>query len=139
MSTILLVDDEKNILKALSRELASRGYVVVTAQNGFEALDTIASDRVDLVMLDVVMPDMDGIEVLRKIKELRKDLPVIMMSAQGNIEMAVNATKLGAYHFIEKEGKEPELDGMFLLIESGLALSRLKEENLELSEKLDEK
>ncbi|MEK7398954.1 MAG: response regulator, partial [Candidatus Poribacteria bacterium] len=96
MNTILLVDDQKNILRALSLELKQEGFNILTAQSGFEALQTIANNVIDLVMLDVAMPEMDGIETLRRIKELRPNIPVIMMSAQATIEKAVNATKLGA-------------------------------------------
>lgn len=138
MNTILLVDDEKNILKSLSLALKSEGYDVLTAQSGTEALETIALSNVGLVMLDVLMPGMDGIEVLRRIKELYPNLPVIMMSAQGTFEMAVNATKLGAYDFIEKVS-DNDLERMFLKIENGLALSKLKEENVELRERLGER
>lgn len=138
MSTILIVDDEKNILKSLSLELhQSEGYKVLTAQNGVEALDLLASNDVDLIMLDVIMPEMDGIEVLRKIKELRPNIPVIMMSAQGTFEMAVNATKLGAYDFIEKAVFD--LDPILVKIRNAIDFYKLEKENMELRQKLNEK
>ncbi|HGJ66357.1 TPA: sigma-54-dependent Fis family transcriptional regulator [bacterium] len=139
MSTILLVDDEKNILKSISLELKSEGYNVITAQNGFDALQAIASNNIDLVMMDVIMPGMDGIETLRKIKDLQPSLPVIMMSSQGTIGMAVNATKLGAYDFIEKGKEGWDIEPVLVKIRNGLAFSKLQSENTELREKLDEK
>jgi two-component system nitrogen regulation response regulator NtrX len=136
MNTILLIDDQKNILKSISLELKLEGYNVLTANSGFEGLQVIANNDIDLVMLDVLMPGMDGIETLRKIKELRSDLPVIMMSAQGTIEMAVNATKLGAYDFIEKGREGIDLEPVLVKIRNGLAFSKLKVENTELREQL---
>jgi len=138
MSNILLVDDEKYILKSLSLELQqSEGYDVITAQNGKEALGIIASSDVDLVMLDVLMPEMDGIVTLRKIKNLKPDLPVIMMSAQGTIEMAVKATKLGAYDFIEKGTFD--LDPVLVKIKNALGFTKLEKENIELRELLNKR
>ena len=139
MSTILLVDDEKNILKSISLELKMEGYNVLTANSGFEGLQVIANNDVDLVMLDVLMPGMDGIETLRKIKDLRPDLPVIMMSAQATIEKAVNATKLGAYDFIEKGREGTDLEPVLVKIRNGLAFSKLQVENTDLREQLGEK
>jgi two-component system nitrogen regulation response regulator NtrX len=139
MSTILLVDDEKNILKSISLELKMEGYNVLTANSGFEGLQVIANNDVDLVMLDVLMPGMDGIETLRKIKDLRPDLPVIMMSAQATIEKAVNATKLGAYDFIEKGREGTDLEPVLVKIRNGLAFSKLQVENTDLRKQLGEK
>jgi two-component system nitrogen regulation response regulator NtrX len=139
MNTILLVDDQKNILRALSLELKQEGFNILTAQSGFEALQTIANNVVDLIMLDVAMPEMDGIETLRRIKELKPNIPVIMMSAQATIEKAVNATKLGAYNFIEKGNERFDLEPVLVEIRNGLAFSKLRSENTELREKLKEK
>ena len=140
MNTILLVDDEKNILKSISLELKMEGYNVLTANSGSDGLQVIiAHNDVDLVMLDVLMPGMDGIETLRKIKDLRPDIPVIMMSAQATIEKAVNATKLGAYDFIEKGREGTDLEPVLVTIRNGLAFSKLQVENTELREQLGEK
>ena len=139
MNTILLVDDQKNILRALSLELKQEGFSILTAQSGFDALQTIANNVIDLIMLDVAMPEMDGIETLRRIKELRPDIPVIMMSAQATIEKAVNATKLGAYDFIEKGNEGFDLEPVLVEIRNGIAFSKLRSENTELREKLKEK
>lgn len=139
MDTILLVDDQKGILKAFSLELKQEGYKVLTAQSGHEALQIIANDNVDLIMLDIAMPEMDGIETLRRIKEIRPNIPVIMMSAHATIEKAVNATKLGAYDFIEKADEGFDLEPVLVKIRNGLAFSKLQSENIELREKLKEK
>lgn len=78
---ILIVDDEKNILKLYQAELEDEGYTVVTANSGKEALDIFEKEDPDIVTLDVLMPDIDGIQVLRQIKEKKPDLPVIMLTA----------------------------------------------------------
>ncbi len=125
-------------MKSLSLELQqSEGYKILTAQNGEQALELLVSNDIDLVMLDVIMPEMDGIEVLRRIKELRPSIPVIMMSAQGTFEMAVNATKLGAYDFIEKASFD--LDPMLVKIRNAIEFYRLEKENMELRQRLNEK
>lgn len=78
---ILVVDDEKNILKLYKAEFESEGYNVVIANSGKEALDLIESENPDLVTLDILMPDIDGIQVLRQMKEKKPDMPVIMLTA----------------------------------------------------------
>lgn len=78
---ILVVDDEKNILKLYEAELSDEGYTVVTASSGKEAIEVFRRENPDLVTLDILMPDMDGIQVLRQIKEMRPNVPVIMLTA----------------------------------------------------------
>lgn len=78
---ILVVDDEKNILKLYKAEFEGEGYNVITASSGKEALDLVESENPDLVTLDILMPDMDGIQVLRQMKEKKPDMPVIMLTA----------------------------------------------------------
>ncbi|WP_333654558.1 response regulator [Dissulfurispira sp.] len=78
---ILVVDDEKNILKLYQAELEDEGYTVVTANSGREAMDIFESENPDLVTLDVLMPDIDGIQVLRQMKEKKPDIPIIMLTA----------------------------------------------------------
>src|SRR5512143_578712 len=102
MSTVLIVDDEPNILASLRRALEVEGYRALVAGGGAAALDKVTHEGPDLVLLDVVMPEMDGLEVLRRLKELQPDLPVVMMSGNATIDTAVRATKLGAYDFVEK-------------------------------------
>ncbi|BCB97341.1 two-component system response regulator [Dissulfurispira thermophila] len=78
---ILVVDDEKNILKLYQAELEDEGYTVVTANSGKEAMDIFESENPDLVTLDILMPDIDGIQVLRQMKEKKPDTPIIMLTA----------------------------------------------------------
>ena len=99
---ILIVDDEDNILSSLEGILADEGFSVLKAKDGSEALKIIKSKSPDLVLLDIWIPGLDGIQTLKTIKMLRSDLNVIMMSGHGTIETAVRATKLGAFDFIEK-------------------------------------
>ena len=100
--TILVVDDEKSILQSLDGILTDEGFEVLSELSGASALKKIEEVIPDLVLLDIWMPDMDGIETLVKIKEVYPHLQVVMMSGHGTIETAVKATKLGAYDFIEK-------------------------------------
>lgn len=135
-STILVVDDEKNILRSLSTALKIEGYAVLTAQEGEEALRLIEEKPIDLVMLDVWMPEMDGLEALKRIMKIRPDLVVIMMSGQATIEAAVKATKLGAYDFIEKP---ISIEKISLTIENTLKFKRLERENLTLRQAVGQK
>ncbi len=99
---ILIVDDEESIRKSLSGALADEGYAVFTAADGADALELVETERPHLILLDIWMPQIDGIEALRKLKEDFPEVAVVMISGHGSIETAVKATKLGAYDFIEK-------------------------------------
>jgi DNA-binding NtrC family response regulator len=101
-ATLLIVDDEKNILLTLKRALEVEGYACEVAGGGKAALELFAAKPIDLVVMDVRMPDLDGLEVLRRMKELRPLTPVILMSGHGSFETAVTATKLGAFTFLPK-------------------------------------
>ncbi len=101
-STVLVVDDERNILLTLNQALQLEGYKTELAAGGQLALTVLEHKPVDAVLMDVKMPDMDGIAALEKMKSLRPDLPIIMMSGHGTIETAVKATHLGARDFLEK-------------------------------------
>ncbi|MBC8229065.1 sigma-54-dependent Fis family transcriptional regulator [bacterium] len=137
-TTILVVDDEPGIIAMLSGLLKDEGYAVVTADSGREALNQIKQTRVDLVMLDLRLPDLDGLEVLRRIRFDDATLPVIMMSAHGTIPTAVEATKLGAYDFIEKPF-ESAVERLLLVIEHALNEQKLKQENINLRRELSKK
>ncbi|RJP20590.1 MAG: UDP-3-O-[3-hydroxymyristoyl] N-acetylglucosamine deacetylase [Deltaproteobacteria bacterium] len=100
--TILVVDDEASIRKSLEGVLGDEGYSCALAVDGEDALSKLASVRPELVLLDIWMPGMDGIETLRRIKEVRPDIPVIMISGHATISTAIKATKMGAADFIEK-------------------------------------
>ncbi|MEK6580249.1 MAG: response regulator, partial [Bdellovibrionota bacterium] len=99
---VLIIDDESSIRQALSGALKDEGYRVATASSGKEGLDLIRAERPDVILLDIWMPEMDGLETIRQIKTEWPDQSVIMMSGHGNIETAVKATKLGAFDFVEK-------------------------------------
>jgi two-component system response regulator (stage 0 sporulation protein F) len=100
--TILIVDDEKDLCTILSDSLSQDHYRVVTAFNGKEALQLAKKEKPDLILLDIKMPGMDGIEVLRKIKKMKKEIVVIMFTAYGTLETARKAMKLSAYDYVTK-------------------------------------
>lgn len=99
---VLIVDDEKNIVSSLKDILNDEGYEVSVAEDGLGALKMIQSDPPDLVLLDIWLPGMDGIEVLKTVKTYHPEIEVLIMSGHGTIDTAVQATKLGAFDFIEK-------------------------------------
>jgi two-component system, NtrC family, response regulator len=102
METIIVVDDEKNYPPVLCAILKEEGFEAFTANSGKEALEILANTDVDLVLTDMKMPVMDGIELLEQIKRKDPDLPVIMMTAYGTVEKAVEAMQKGAYNYILK-------------------------------------
>jgi len=130
---ILVTDDEKSIRNALREILEFEGYTVLEAENGESALKSIENDKVDLVMLDIKMKGMDGIEVLSEIKKRQQDLPVIMISGHGTIKIAVEATKYGAYDFLEKP---PDLNRLLISIRNALKNSELHRENRQIRQEL---
>src|SRR5918996_5098376 len=123
-STILVVDDEALIRWSLSERLKGEGYRVVEAETGTAALETLP-EGVDLVLLDYKLPDTDGVSVLRKIKEFNPDILVILLTAYATIETAVEAMKLGAYHFANKPFN---LDEVAAIVERALETTRLRRE-----------
>jgi len=127
---ILIVDDEIGILDALSAILQDEGYNVLTVSSGNEALKSIQDNDINLVLLDVRLPDIDGVEVLRKLKEIEPDIPVIMISGNATIRIAVESTKLGAYDFIEKPFFPAEkIDKMMITIRQAIERQQLEQEN----------
>ena len=134
--TILAVDDEATILKSLSGILSDEGFEVLTASNGYEALKVIAEESPDLVLLDIWMPGIDGIETLQEIKRTNPFLQVIIISGHGTIETAVKATKLGAHDFIEKP---LSIEKIVVTINNALHFRQLEEENRFLRKKTLEK
>lgn len=99
---ILVIDDEDIVRTSCSRTLVPEGYEVSLARNGAEGLKMAGEDRFDLVLTDLKMPDMDGIEVLRSIKEKWPETEVIIVTGYQTVDTAVKAIKLGAYDYIEK-------------------------------------
>jgi two-component system, NtrC family, nitrogen regulation response regulator NtrX len=127
--TILIVDDEEGIRTSLAGILEDEGYRTIAAADGIEALTICARELPGLVLLDIWMPGIDGIETLKRLREQHASLNVIMMSGHGTIETAVRSTKLGAYDFIEKP---LSLEKVVVTVENALAMNRLKEENASL-------
>jgi two-component system nitrogen regulation response regulator NtrX len=126
---ILIVDDEQSIRSSLSKLLEYQGYETLQAEDGFEALTLLEDRSPDLVLLDIKMPRMDGLEVLQKIRDNQEDLAVVMISAHGTIETAVEATRLGAFDFLEKPWDQERL---LVIIRNALKQRQLLRENREL-------
>ncbi len=124
--TLLVVDDEPQILRAVSGVLQDEGFEVLTAPDGETALKMVAAEAPDLVLLDIALPGLDGLEALTELKRQHPLLPVIMVSAYGSVENAVKATRLGAFDFIEKP---PNADKILLSVRNALENARLAEEN----------
>jgi len=133
---ILVVDDEKGIQTSLRRILEYEGYEVSVASDGTEAIEQIRSGAHALVLLDIKMPGMDGIEVLGEAMRMRRDLVVIMISGHGTVSTAVEATKLGAFDFLEKP---LDRDRLLLTVRNALQQRRLSMENLVYRETMDER
>ncbi len=134
--SILVVDDERNILSSLSRMLELEDFAVLLAGGGEEGLRKVAEHTPDLVLLDVKMPDKDGLEVLRAIKDSHPDLPVVLMSGHGDIETAIRAIRLGAHDFIEKPLAS---DKILITIRNALQLGHLTSENRALRAEMHER
>jgi two-component system, NtrC family, nitrogen regulation response regulator NtrX len=117
MSSILIIDDEKAIRKTLSEILSYEGYKLEEAGDGEEGLKKIKEKDYDVVLCDIKMPKIDGIEFLEKAKELNPDIPIIMISGHGTIETAVEAVKKGAYDYISKP---PDLNRLLITIRNAM-------------------
>ena len=128
-STVLIVDDEEGIVESLTGILEDDGYAVMSASSGEEALKRFDEQTPDLILLDVWMPGMDGIETLKHIREKNSNTSVIMVSGHSNIDTAVDAIKLGAYDFLEKP---LSLEKVLILVKRALEKQNLVRENIEL-------
>ena len=124
---ILVVDDEPEIRTSVREILEDEGYSVATAENGQAAREALLQRKPDLVLLDIWMPDIDGLTLLKSWQEEKLDLPVIMMSGHGTVEHAVDATRHGAYDFLEKP---LSLAKLLLTVQNALEHARLRQENL---------
>ncbi len=134
--SVMIVDDEPSILQSLSGILSDEGFEIFTASNGYEALKRIEQEAPDLVLLDIWMPGLDGIETLKEIKKNNPVIQVIIITGHGTIETAVSATKLGAFDLIEKP---LSIDKVIVSINRALNYRRLEEENKYLRKKTIEK
>ncbi|ABA89584.1 sigma-54-dependent transcriptional response regulator [Syntrophotalea carbinolica DSM 2380] len=133
MKTILIVDDEQSIRESLDGILQDEGFRTLSAETGEDALTLLCGENPDLILLDIWLPGMDGLETLRRIRDNDPEQIVIMMSGHGTIETAVKATKLGAYDFIEKP---LSLEKVLISIENALKVGRLVEENRSLKARM---
>jgi two-component system response regulator AtoC len=124
-ATILIVDDEALVRWSLRERLTAGGYDVLEAGLASEALERLSSAEVDLVLLDFKLPDGDGLTVLRRVKETASETQVIMMTAFSTVENAVEAMKLGAYHYVNKPF---DLEEVVILVEKALETSQLRRE-----------
>jgi two-component system nitrogen regulation response regulator NtrX len=133
-TTILIIDDEESVRNSLAGVMKDEGYEVVSVGSGKEGIDLLPETQPSLALLDIAMPEMDGIETLRRIREIRPEMPVVMITGHGTIETAVKTTKMGAYDFIVKP---PELQHLTLVVKHGIEESRLREENESLKKSIE--
>ena len=133
MAAILLIDDEKSIRNVLKDILQHEGYRIEEAADGEQGLQKLAAQTFDLVLCDIKMPKMDGLEVLQQIMQLQPDVPVIMISGHGTIETAVDAVKKGAFDFI---AKPPDLNRLLITIRNALDKNTLVKETRVLKKKV---
>src|SRR5512140_2375439 len=125
-SRLLVIDDEPNILTTVRRSLELEGYAVEVAGGGAAGLAKLVEHAIDLVLLDVMMPGETGLEVLPKLRVAKPETVVVMMSGNATIETAVQATKAGAYDFIEKPLSG---DKLLITVQNALSFARLRHEN----------
>jgi two-component system, NtrC family, nitrogen regulation response regulator NtrX len=128
-ANLLLVDDDVNTLASLSRAFRLAGHEATVCDNAARAVELVRSESFDLILSDVVMPGKSGLELLEDLQKAGVKTPIVLISGQANIEMAVRATKLGALDFLEKPLSTEKL---LLTVENALRLSRLEQENREL-------
>jgi DNA-binding NtrC family response regulator len=132
-ANLLIIDDDANTLASLSRAFRLAGHEATVCDNPVRALEMVRAEKFDLIFSDVVMPGMDGLALLEQIKAAGVKTPVIMMSGQAHIEMAVRATRLGALDFLEKP---LSTDKLLLTVQNALRIQRLEQENRQLRQKL---
>jgi len=136
MARILVIDDERSIRNTLKEIIEYEQHEVDVAENGIEGLDALGRNAYDIALLDIKMPEMDGIEVLQRINEKHPDVQVVMISGHGNVDTAVKALKLGAYDFIEKP---LDLNRLLVTLRNALDRSELVQETKTLRRKISKK
>ena len=134
MQSILIVDDEPSIRESLTGILQDEGFSPLSAESGDAAIEKISEEKPDLILLDIWMPGMNGMETLARIRDIYPEQLVVMMSGHGTIETAVKATKLGAYDFIEKP---LSIEKVLLCIQNAVKVGQLVEENRQLKERIN--
>ncbi|NQT79775.1 MAG: sigma-54-dependent Fis family transcriptional regulator [Candidatus Aminicenantes bacterium] len=130
---ILVIDDEAGIRSSLKGILEDEGYIIKTSETGEGGLKLLKKQYFDLILLDIWLPEINGIEVLKKIKKMDENPQVVMISGHGTIETAVKATKLGAYDYLEKP---LSLEKVVLTVKNALKQKKTEEENIYLREKI---
>jgi DNA-binding NtrC family response regulator len=130
---LLLIDDDPNTLASLARAFRMAGHEATVCDNAVRAVELIRSEPFDLILSDVVMPGKTGMQLLEELKQAGVQTPIVLISGQANIDMAVKATRLGALDFLEKP---LSTDKLLLTVENALKLSRLEDENRELRGRL---
>ena len=130
---LLLIDDDPNTLASLARAFRLAGHEATVCDNANRAAELVRGERFDLILSDVVMPGKTGMDLLEELKKAGLQTPIVLISGQANIEMAVKATRLGALDFLEKP---LSTDKLLLTVENALKLSRLEDENRELRHRL---
>ena len=135
MSKILIVEDEESIRRVLKKILSEedKSHEIAEAENGIEALNFIKKNQLDLIISDIKMPKVDGIEVLAYVKENNPDVPVIMISGHGDLDLAVDCMKKGAYDYISKP---PDLNRLLTTVRNALDRNKLVVENRLLKKEL---
>ena len=133
MSHLLIVDDDMGTLASLSRAFRLAGYEATVCDSADRALEIAKTQRFDMILSDVVMPGKDGLSLLADLKNAGVAVPIVMISGQANVEMAVRATRLGALDFLEKPLSTEKL---LLTVENALKLTRLEEENQQLRQRI---
>lgn len=136
METILVVEDKESMAQMLKHTLESEGYEVISAKNGAEGLKYLKESRIDIVLTDLRLPEKDGMEILRTSKEENQLIPVIVMTAFGSVETAVQAMKEGAFDFITKPF---DIDHLIMLIKRAIETQRVFTENILLREEFASK
>ncbi len=136
MAKILIVDDDLIIMEMLETFLQKEGYDVVRAFNGLDALAILKNERFDIILTDLVMPNMEGIELLKEANSLKINTPFIMMTAFGTIQTAVEAMRYGAFDYITKPFN---LNELAIIIKRALKISRLQRENILMKKQLKKK
>ncbi len=131
--TILVADDEPNIRRVFEAALTKEGYTVLTAENGKKALDIAGANEIDVLVSDLIMPDMTGVELLQKIKAIHPSCAAIIVTGYGTIKSAVEAMRLGAYHYL---AKPPDLDEVRIMIKKAIEHRALLAENKDLKQQL---